>query len=211
VRARSSHCDSASADKNRRATGEAAILIIHSRKLTGNTNFAVTGNGSGGARTTRTWSRSETEWRKGARALEFSPFHKNRRATGEAAILIIHSRKLTGNTNFAVSVFCRRLNRNDINKEGKWGTLYNYTCRMEGRVRTRCIAFNREWQQVGTPRVTVVGAGGGAGSAGTRPDQVMLGGGLGLFHPFGDLIRTRDPRDERSRTRFVVRLREVEQ
>ncbi|TKA50716.1 hypothetical protein B0A53_05994 [Rhodotorula sp. CCFEE 5036] len=34
-----------------------------------------------------------------------------------------------------------------------------------------------EWQQVGTPRVTVVGAGGGAGSAGTRPDQVMLGGG----------------------------------
>ena len=34
-----------------------------------------------------------------------------------------------------------------------------------------------EWQQVGAPRVTVVGAGGGAGSAGTRPDQVMLGGG----------------------------------
>lgn len=41
---------------------------------------------------------------------------------------------------------------------------------------TRMGQLVSEWQQVGAPRVTVVGA--GAGSAGTaRPDQVMLGGG----------------------------------
>lgn len=41
---------------------------------------------------------------------------------------------------------------------------------------TRMGQLVSEWQQVGAPRVTVVGA--GAGSAGAaRPDQVMLGGG----------------------------------
>lgn len=34
---------------------------------------------------------------------------------------------------------------------------------------------------------------------------------FGQFHPFGDLIDTGYPRDERGRTRFVVRLGEVEQ